>query len=146
MTSINDKQTHEIRTVIKGTKTIAEYNSTKETLVKLAEEAYCKHLNDGVWTHGEPITARYSDRNGNLLVAYVDMTVIEYDSDLEPVKISNGMEDAQKKVKDHRFPFSIVISETLHAKLKSYCKENGISMTQYIVDLIIDDFTKKGVR
>lgn len=146
MTSINDKQTHEIRTVIKGTKTIDEYNSTKETLVKLAEEAYCKHLNDGEWTHGEPITARFSDRNGNLLVAYNDMTVIEYDSDLNPLKINDGMEIAQNKEKDRRFPFTIVISETLHKKLKTYCKDNDISMTKYIVGLIIDDFTRKGVR
>ena len=103
MTSINDRSTHEIRTVIKGTNTIAEYNSTKETLIKLAEEAYCNHLNDGEWTHGEPITARFSDRNGNLLVAYNDMTVIEYDSDLNPLKINDGMEIAQNKEKDRLY-------------------------------------------
>lgn len=59
-----------MQTVIKGAKTIKEYQEKQQSLVRSAELAYMRHRQDSnVWSEGEPVRAWYDSKN-NLCVEY----------------------------------------------------------------------------
>lgn len=59
-----------LNTVIKGTKTIAEYKQVKETMETLTAEFYARHKSAWEnWENGEPVKAWF-DSDNNLCIEY----------------------------------------------------------------------------
>lgn len=59
-----------MHTVIKGTKTVAEFKTVKEKMEKLAAECYSRHKQAFEnWNEGEPVKVWF-DFNGNLCIEY----------------------------------------------------------------------------
>lgn len=59
-----------MNTVIKGCKTIEEYQENQKKLAELAELAYQRHKKEfEEWQEGEPVKAWY-DADGNVCVEY----------------------------------------------------------------------------
>lgn len=69
----------DMRTVIKGTKTISEYLRTKATMELTADEMSEKHkASVDKWTHGSPVKVWF-DPFGNLCIEYWDGECWHYD-------------------------------------------------------------------
>lgn len=71
----------DMRTVIKGTKTISEYLRTKATMELMADEMSEKHkASVDKWTHGSPVKVWF-DSSGNLCIEYWDGEYWHYNED-----------------------------------------------------------------
>lgn len=72
-----------LNTVIKGTKTIAEFKEVKERMESLTEKYYKAHKSAcGDWTNGEP-TKVWWDMDGNLCIEYENGKWWHYNEQVE---------------------------------------------------------------